>query len=88
MASNNPHLICLHEERWETIRSELKEIRALSQSTHDRLFMGNGTPAVVVRLDRVERIAGALVAVVSSVAIALMIAAIIYVAKRVTEGQA
>ena len=35
----------------------LQEIRAIVDDTHKRLFVGNGEPAVMIRIDRVEQIA-------------------------------
>jgi hypothetical protein len=54
--------VCLHEDRWKFLETrldvgnaEMKTTREELQKLSARLFIGNGTPAFTVRLDRVER---------------------------------
>ena len=62
----NAHEVCLHPERWQEVRDALKRIEdkldRLDDShgdLHKRMFVGNGTPAMTVRIDRCERVAAA-----------------------------
>lgn len=50
-----PHLVCLHEERWLQMAKEIVDTKTLIQDIHDKLFIGNGTPPLTMRVDRVER---------------------------------
>ena len=46
------HPQCFHEERWKTLSNISHQLNDI----HSRLFLGNGTPALVTRIDRSERI--------------------------------
>jgi hypothetical protein len=61
----------------------LSRIDTTTQQLHDRLFVGNGTPAAMTRLDRCERViavliwggatfGGALIVAVVGIVIAMM----------------
>lgn len=66
-------VICLHEERWTKLERDREDDRKLLLDIHKRLFMDNGTPALMTRVDRMERVMSAVSVAVGSVIIAGLI---------------
>lgn len=64
---------CLHEDRWQEIRKDIAEIKEIALDTHGRMFIGNGTPAMSTRVDRLERILGLVSCAVGAVIMAGLI---------------
>lgn len=71
---SNEHLVCLHEDRWAQLQADIAEIKKSTRETHDKIFVGNGTPAFTVRLDRVERVTDILTYITGAVCLAAIIA--------------
>lgn len=81
------HLACLHEDRWGRLETSvnhtadalahnanaLDAIKKRLDEIHSKLFVGNGVPAITVRLDRVERDNGRVEKIASAVLIALIL---------------
>jgi hypothetical protein len=65
---------CNQESRITAIETTGGETHRLVLDIHKRLVLGNGTPSVMVRLDRVERLSIAAVWVVGGVVLAGLIA--------------
>ena len=63
---------CFHEERWKTLSNISHQLNDI----HSRLFLGNGTPALVTRIDRSERILIFLMWIVGIIATTILTAII------------
>ena len=52
-------MICLHEDKWESVEKGNARIEAKLDKLYEKLFDGNGTPAIIpaftIRLTNLER---------------------------------
>lgn len=64
------------------LKEQLDRIEAKVEALHTRLYVGNGQPAVMTRLDRVERIIRQIVVVITAVVISVVGASVKYVFDR------
>ncbi len=46
---------CLQLDRWDRLDTDVAEIKLGLLQIHDKLFVGNGNPALMVRVDRIEQ---------------------------------
>ena len=51
----NCPMVALLNSKLDAIDSKLSELRLSQQNIHNKLFVGNGTPAIITRLDRIEQ---------------------------------
>jgi hypothetical protein len=79
------HKACLHEDRWDGICRQQAETHLMVKDIHQRLFIGNGTPATMTRIDRLERIAAVLLWVTSTVGGACIVA-IVGIIVKIVKG--
>ena len=53
-----------------TKENDINEIKTMVGEIHQKLFVGNGTPAICTRLDRVERIVAAVSVAIGTIMLA------------------
>jgi hypothetical protein len=81
-----PHPVCLHEDRWEHIQRDIADIKEIVIETHGKIFVGNGSPALVVRIDRMERVVNAIVWVLGGLVMAGLIAGLGTIFQHIFRG--
>lgn len=64
------HLICLHEEKWQNLEKELSEIKAMQKELQQKLFIGNGTEALMPMVKRHDNLLSAVVTAFSVIILA------------------
>jgi hypothetical protein len=83
---DGPHPVCLHEDRWEHIQRDIADIKEIVIETHGKIFVGNGSPALVVRIDRMERVVNAIVWVLGGLVMAGLIAGLGTIFQHIFRG--
>ena len=56
-----------------TQKSEIEDMRKMIRDIHDHMFVGNGTPSFIVRLDRNERIINGIMVTLGTVFVAAVL---------------
>ena len=83
---NGGHAVCAHEERWTAYKAQLDRIERKLDDQHQRLYIGNGTPALTSVVAKHEQVLTALVWTTGTLVTAMIVAGVGLTVRAIFRG--